>query len=127
MQPQSLEVGEIINGTYRIDGVLGRGGMGVVVAACHLGRGERVAIKFLSARNDDPKAVERFLREGQAAVKLRSDRVARMFEVGTREDGSPFLVMEYLEGQDVAAFLQKNGPVDIELACTIILEVCEAL
>jgi serine/threonine-protein kinase len=101
--------------------------MGVVVLAHHLGLDERVAIKFLTADVAlEPRTVERFLREGRAAVKIRGEHVARMMDVGTLEDGSPFLVMEYLEGQELAAKL-KEGPLPAELALSLVMQTCEAL
>src|SRR4051812_38881895 len=88
--------GEILAGKYRVERVLGQGGMGVVVAAQHVDLEERVAIKFLLA--DAPaSAVERFLREAKAAAKVKSEHVCRVHDVGRLESGEPYLVMEYLE------------------------------
>src|SRR5262245_55701808 len=107
-----IKVGEILAGKYKVEGVLGAGGMGVVVAARHLQLGERVAIKFLLpqalARDD---VVKRFLREAQAAARIRSEHVARVFDTGTFNNGAPYLVMEYLDGRDLSAVLRAGGPV----------------
>src|SRR5688572_29146032 len=82
--------GEIVAGKFRIDRILGEGGMGVVVEAHHLHLDERVALKFL--RRDaatKPDVVARFAQEARAAVKLKSEHVARVLDVGIREDGIP--------------------------------------
>jgi serine/threonine protein kinase len=126
--PSSLREGDIVAGKYRIDGVLGTGAMGIVVVACHLLLGEKVAIKFLlpqSLGNGD--AVARFLREAQTAVRIKNEHIAHVFDVATLEDGTPFIVMEYLEGSDLAAFLQQSGPLSVEQAVEFILQACEAI
>src|SRR6188768_767288 len=94
--------GQILAGKFRIERVLGQGGMGVVAA--HLQLDERVALKFLLPDAlINPEAVERFSREARAAVKIKSEHVARVSDVGTLESGSPYMVMEYLHGEDLAA------------------------
>src|SRR5512140_2218783 len=91
--------GTIIAGKYRVERVLGTGGMGIVVAAVHVQLDERVAIKLLRAeRAVTPQTAERALREARAAVKIQSPHVVRVLDVGALEDGSPFIVMERLEG-----------------------------
>jgi len=126
-QAASVSVGEILAGKYRIDRVLGAGGMGVVVAAHHLQLDERVAIKFLLpemlAQQD---AVMRFSREARAAVKIKSEHVARVTDVGTLETGAPYMVMEYLEGIDLAE-LVRRGPLPITQAVDFVLQACEAI
>ena len=101
--------GEILAGKYRVERVLGAGGMGVVVSALHLELDQRVAVKFLLAQIASPEAVARFVREARAAVKIRSEHVARVIDVGRLGDGAPYMVMEYLEGRDLAAQLT-HGP-----------------
>src|SRR3954471_8111306 len=92
-----VELGAELGGKYRIARLLGVGGMGAVVEARHLQLGEAVAIKFLL-----PRAVgrshqsARFFREARAASRLKSAHVARVFDVDQRNDGTPFIVMEYL-------------------------------
>ena len=119
--------GLLVADKYRIDSVIGEGGMGVVVAATHVGLDQRVAIKFLlpEARRN-AEAVERFLREARVAARVNSDHVARVSDVGTMNDGTPFLVMEHLDGADLDALL-KGGPLAVEEACEIALQACEAL
>src|SRR5690349_16497025 len=89
--------GEILAGKYRVERVLGAGGMGVVVAAHHLQLDERVALKFLLPEAvERPDAVARFEREARAAVKIKSEHVARVIDVGRLDSGAPFMVMELL-------------------------------
>lgn len=120
--------GDILAGKYRIDKILGVGGMGVVVAAHHIQLDDRVAIKFLlPAALANPDAVSRFAREARAAVKIRGEHVARVTDVGTLENGSPYMVMEYLEGSDLAGWLERTGPLPIEQAVEFVLQACEAI
>src|SRR4051794_13703941 len=92
--------GDILAGKYRVDRILGMGGMGVVVAVTHLDLHEPRAIKLmLPAALHDAEAVERFLREARASSRLRSDHVARVHDVGRLDGGAPYLVMECLEGE----------------------------
>src|SRR5689334_22193468 len=99
-----IEVGSVLRGKYRIERVLGQGGMGTVLSAWHQGLGQRVAIKLLQASMlQHPGIRERFAREAQAASQIRSDHVARVIDVDTLEDGVPFMVMEYLDGRDLAS------------------------
>src|SRR5690349_14436231 len=106
--------GDILAGKFRIDRVLGQGGMGVVVAAEHTTLRQKVAVKFLlpeaMARAD---ACDRFLREARAAVAIRSEHVARVTDVGTLESGAPYMVMELLTGTDLGVVLQQRGPLPV--------------
>jgi len=123
-----LKEGHILAGKYRIERVLGQGGMGVVVAATHLQLGERVALKFLLPHAlDNPEAVERFAREARAAVRIKSEHVARVSDVGKLENGAPYMVMEYLEGGDLSSWLQQQGPLAVEQAVEFVLQACEAI
>jgi eukaryotic-like serine/threonine-protein kinase len=120
--------GAIVAGKYRIERVLGEGGMGVVVAAVHLGLEQPVAIKFLLPEAMRSRvAVERFLREARVAAMIRSEHVARVHDVGTLEGGVPYIVMEQLVGRDLGQTLAANGALPIEEACEIALQACEAL
>ena len=120
--------GQILAGKFRIERILGQGGMGVVVAATHIQLDERVALKFLLPEAlSNPEAVARFAREARAAVKIKSEHVARVSDVGTLESGSPYMVMEYLDGQDLADWVRSSGamrPVD---AVEFVLQACEAI
>src|SRR5208283_84667 len=115
--------GDVLAGKYRVERVLGIGGMGVVVAAHHIQLDEKVALKFLlpdALKN--PEAVARFVREARAAVKIKSEHVARVSDVGQLENGSPYMVMEYLEGGDLSAWLKQRGAMQVELAVDFVLQ-----
>ena len=122
------EAGQTLAGKYRVEEVLGVGGMGVVVAATHLQLEQKVAIKFLlPAALLNPEVVERFAREARAAAKIRSEHVARVIDVGQLDDGAPYMVMEHLEGHDLAKHLELHGPLPVEDAVHFVLQACEAL
>nr|UXE44481.1 serine/threonine-protein kinase PknD [uncultured bacterium] len=130
MEPPDLEVqpGDVVAGKYRIERVLGHGGMGIVVRAHHIQLDEKVALKFLlpsALKRAD--VVSRFDREARAAVRIKSEHVARVTDVGHLESGAPYMVMEYLEGVDLGVWLRKGGPLPIEEAAELVLQACEAL
>ena len=118
---------EILGGKYRIERVIGLGGMGVVAAALHQRLGHRVAIKFLSASMQTPELVDRFLREGQAAVRIKSEHVASVLDVGVLDSGTPYLMMEHLIGVDLGEHLADGGPLQIAEAVDFTIQTCEAL
>ena len=125
---ESIEPGQILAGKFQIERVLGRGGMGVVVAAQHLQLGQLVALKFLlpeALRN--PEVTERFLREARAAVRLKSEHVGRVIDVGTLDDGAPYLVMEYLEGQDLDSFREEHERLPVAQVVSFVLQASEAI
>jgi eukaryotic-like serine/threonine-protein kinase len=98
------------------------------VAARHLQLDTKVAIKFLlPAMLASPEAVSRFAREARAAVKITGEHVARVFDVGTLETGAPYMVMEFLEGGDLAAWVQQRGALAIEMAVDFVLQACVAV
>src|SRR5271154_7216063 len=120
--------GDLLAGKYRVERVLGAGGMGIVVAARHIELDQLVAIKFVrdeAIASED--AVQRFLREARSAVKLKSEHVARVLDVGKLESGAPYMVMEYLEGSDLGKVLQDQGPVSLDCAADWILQAGEAV
>src|SRR5689334_9609749 len=96
--PSPVLPGQMLAGKYRVERILGTGGMGVVVAAKHVELNILVAIKFLLPHVlSNQTAVARFAREARAAVRIKSEHVARVSDVGTLETGAPYMVMEYLE------------------------------
>jgi eukaryotic-like serine/threonine-protein kinase len=119
--------GEIIGGKYRIERLLGQGGVALVFEATHLDLGHQVAVKRLRpeamARREP---VQRFLREARASAKLRGEHAARVFDVGTFGDAGPYIVMELLRGRDLAAVVAP-GPLDPGTAAEYLLQVCEAV
>ena len=122
------ETGQILAGKYLVEEVLGIGGMGVVVAAKHIQLDQKVAIKYLlPAALLNPEVVERFAREARAAAKIRGEHVARVIDVGQFDDGAPYMIMEHLEGHDLAKHLELHGPLPFEDAVRFLLETCEAL
>ncbi len=123
-----LQPGTLVAGKYRIERVLGRGGMGVVLEARHLELDQRVAMKLLlpeAMRNAE--AVERFVREGRASAKLSSPHVAKVFDVGRLDTGQPFLVMEFLRGRDLKALVEERGPQALPDVVRWVREAAEAL
>jgi serine/threonine-protein kinase len=126
--PTGVQEGDILVGKYRVERVLGSGGMGIIVAAQHLRLDQRVAIKFLAPEAfSDPAALVRFDREARAAAKIKSPHVAQVTDVGTLDDGTPYLVMEYLEGEDLAALLRRERSLPVAEAVDIVLQACEGI
>jgi serine/threonine-protein kinase len=122
------QAGEVVGGRFVVERVLGVGGMGVVVAAHHSHLDQTVAIKFL--RRDaakDELAVNRFLREARAAIALQSEHVVRVMDAGRLDDGLPYLVMEYLSGQDLDQVLERRGRLPLEEAVEYLLQAMEAI
>ena len=120
-----MDVGEIVAGKYRVDRVMGRGGMGIVVAADHLQLAQRVALKVLTPEAArEPAVVERFVREARASAQLRSEHVCRVSDVGSLADGSPYMVMELLDGQDLASVIAVHGALPIAIAVDYVMQAC---
>ncbi|MRG96831.1 serine/threonine-protein kinase [Polyangium spumosum] len=122
------EPGDVIADKYRVERVIGKGGMGIVVEAQHTTLPQRVAIKILlpeATKQGD--AVERFLREARAAVSIQSEHVARVMDLGTLASGLPYMVMELLTGADLHEVLKERGPLPITEAVDAILQASEAI
>ncbi len=123
-----VEIGEIIAEKYRVEQILGAGAMGVVVAARHVDLHELRAIKFmLPEALEDDTAVERFVREARSVVKLKSAHVAKVHDVGKLANGSPYIVMEHLEGKDLRSLAKERGPLPVEEVARYVIEACEAV
>jgi serine/threonine protein kinase len=123
-----VQAGDILAGKYRVERVLGVGGMGVVVAAMHMQLERRVALKFMLPEVlGDGAALERFQREARAAARLRSEHVARILDVGLLDTGSPYMVMEYLEGSDLAAILRSQGPLEVPVIADYVTQALDAV
>jgi eukaryotic-like serine/threonine-protein kinase len=102
--------------------------MGIVLAARHIALQEPVAVKFLSPElSANSEAVARFVREARAACRIKSEHVARVSDVGTLENGVPYLVMEYLEGHDLSQLLVQRGTLPPLEAVGFVLQACEAI
>ncbi len=120
-----LSAGQIVADKYRIDGVIGTGGMGVVVAATHVELDQRVAIKFLREVSDE--ALARFQREARLLVRLKGSHVARVIDVGALDDDTPYIVMEHLEGSDLASVVARRGKLPVDETVDYILQASEAV
>jgi predicted Ser/Thr protein kinase len=123
-----VDIGHVFLGKYRVEEILGVGGMGVVTKCMHMQLGELVAIKML--RKDvlnDQDAVERFMREAQAAAKLRSEYVARVIDVGRFEDNVPYMIMEFLDGHDLGELIDQRGSLPVPWAVEMMMQTAEAL
>jgi len=128
MDELPVRAGDLIADKYRVERLLGAGGMGVVVAARHTQLNHRVAVKLLrpeAAQRAEANA--RFLREAQASVKIQSPHIGRVLDYGTLASGVPYIVMEFLEGCDLAQVLQQSGPLPVPQAIEYVLQTCEAL
>lgn len=126
--PSHVKEGDVLAGKYRVEKILGAGGMGVVVAAKHMQLGQRVAIKFLLPHSlGNTEVMGRFQREAQAAAHITSEHVARVLDVGTLESGAPFMVIEYLQGRDLGSWLARSGALPIEQAVDFVLQAIEAI
>ncbi len=123
-----IQLGAVVADKYRVDRVIGFGGMGVVCHATHLELGTPVAIKFVREERDaDDRAVARLLTEARAAAQLRSQHACRVIDCGRLPSGSPYIVMEYLVGRDLRSLLETRGPLPVEEAVSFALQACEAL
>jgi serine/threonine-protein kinase len=124
----SINVGDVIDGKFRVLRVIGAGGGGVVVSAVHMHLDQQVAVKAM--RSDaarDTTLVSRFLREARAASRLKGEHVARVTDVGMPDNGTPYMVMEYLEGEELGSVLRRRGPLPVGEVATYMLQVCDAL
>ena len=125
---QSLETliapGAVIAGRYRVEGVLGRGGMGVVVSATQLVLERPVAVKLCMTAGANSEGIERFKREARHAACLESEHIARVMDVGTLPNGISYIAMERLVGSDLRQLLLDHGPLSIERAVDLILQAC---
>ncbi len=128
LAPAAPQLGEVVGDKFRVEAVLGEGGMGTVFAAHHVLLDQYVAVKLLSpelARQES--VVARFLREAKAAARLRSEHVARIMDVGSLPGGQPYIVMELLEGEDLEQRLTRAGPLPTSDAVDFILHALEAM
>lgn len=123
-----IEPGTVLAGKYRVERVIGKGGMGVVVEACHLALEERVALKFLLPDfANDPEHSTRFKREARASFRIKSEHVTRVTDVGELETGAAYMVMEFLLGQDLGHTVRESGPLPLSDAVDYVIQACEAI
>jgi len=120
--------GDVIDGKYVVERACGRGGLAVVLSAMHAGLDQRVAIKMLLPEwAGDNEVIERFLREGRAATRIKSEHVVRVFDVGKLETGAPYLVLEFLDGHNLDDVLRMWGPLPVPTAVDWVLQAAEAI
>ncbi|MBX3188353.1 MAG: protein kinase [Labilithrix sp.] len=128
---QALKPGSVIADKYRVEKELGRGGFGLVVRAVHLTLGQTVAIKVLTPNEAGDAAwhedAARFRREAQATAALRGEHIVRILDVDALDDGSPYLVMEHLEGETLHRRIHRGGPLAIAEAVDDALQILAAL
>jgi len=121
-------VGELLADKYRITRPLGEGGMGAVYEAQHALVGRRFAVKFLHAElASEPETLERFRREARTAGVMENENIVGVVDFGTAADGVPYLVMDYLAGEDLARLLRRDGPLAVARAVNIIIQACRGL
>ncbi len=122
-----MDVPQFIAGRFRIEGEIGRGGMGTVYRATHLGLQRSVAVKIIKFEYaNDPDVADRFMREARTMAKLRHPHAAMIFDAGNLPDGRHFIIMEFIEGETLSEAL-KGGRFSAERAVGIALEVCDVL
>ncbi len=120
-------IGKTIDGRYFIRRLIGRGGMGTVYEADHVGLDKRVALKFLSINKTDRDALARFRREAKIASRIVHEHVVHIYDVGTADADTDFIVMEFLEGRDLAVTLRELGPLSAMRTVSIIRKVLRGL
>jgi serine/threonine protein kinase len=121
-------VGKIIAGRYQLLRRIGKGGMGLVYEADHLGIGKRVAVKLLLDKyTDDEEVVARFQREARTASAIGDDHIVEVFDAGVTEDGRSYLVMELLLGHSLAEIAEATGPMPAVRAVPIVRQVLRGL
>ncbi len=121
-------LGTLLADKYRLDREIGRGGMGIVYAAHHETLGQHVAVKLLAVPGHaPPTVVDRFLREARAVVRLRSEHVVRVYDVGSLPGGIHYLVMDLLDGEDLMHRIQTRGVLPIEEAVDLLVQACAGL
>ena len=123
-----LAPGDLVAGKYKVDRVLGVGGMGAVFAAVDRATGERVALKcLLPIFCENIDVITRFLREGSATMRLQSEHIARVSATGALDSGVPYIVMEHLDGRDLRSVVKSSGPLEVKDAAGYVGQVCAAL
>lgn len=128
MSDSAFETGTVLLQKYRVEQVLGRGGMGIVLKARHIHLDEPVAIKLLHpTRAGNTDLLERFLREARAAVRLKGENICHVFDVGLIDDQAPYMVMEFMEGMDLDALVAAQGTLPPPLVADLVLQACAGL
>jgi serine/threonine protein kinase len=119
--------GSTLGGKYRLERKIGEGGMGSVWLGVHLSLGINVAIKFMARHLAETSDYASFEREARAAAQLRSEHIVRVYDHGITHDGLPYLVMEYLAGESLAAWIEQRGPLPPEAVASLVEQTARAL
>jgi len=127
MVDESLAIGDIVAGKYRVEELVGEGAMGRVYRARHLLLGRSVALKVLRASVETEERRTRFVREAKATMGLRSEHVVRVYDLGVLATNTPYMVLEYLEGTDLRTILAERGSLPVPEAVDYVLQACEGL
>ena len=127
LTPRDPLIGRVLDGRYRVLRRIGKGGMGNVYLAEHVLIGRRVAIKTLHESLCNPELIERFHREARAAATIGNDHIVDVTDMGCLDNGSHYLVLEYLEGSDLAFRVASRGPLEVAAAVGLMLQLCAAL
>ena len=123
-----MDVPQFIAGRFRIEREIGRGGMGTVYLATHLGLERPVAVKIIKREfAADPDVADRFLREARTMAKLRHPHAAMIFDAGSLPDGRHFIIMEFVEGETLSEALAREGRFSFHKAIQIATQVCDVL
>jgi hypothetical protein len=123
-----FQPGDVLAGKYVVEGFVGQGGTGIVLAARHTLLNQRVAVKLLHEHMTAlPEVATRFLREGQACAKLTSRHTTRVMDADRLATGRPFIVMEYLEGRDLRTVVKQDGPLAPQVAARHLIQTSAAL
>lgn len=123
-----MNPGDVFLGKYRIERMIRHEPMACVVAARHLDAGDFWSIKFLLPHMLDRADLrERFLHEARTIAQLRSEHAPRVHHFGEAPTGVPYMVLEYLDGTDLAAMVRSRGPLPIEESATYLLQACDAI
>lgn len=121
-------IGQTVDNRYAIVRLLGKGGMGAVYEARHTGTGRRVAVKVILGQSLQEDQSARFHREARAIGAVESEHIAQVFDTGRdRETGAPYIAMEFLEGEDVQALLDRLGPLPVDLSLRVAFQACRGL
>ena len=123
-----LHIGDVLGGKYRIDELIGQGGMGVVARATQLDLGREVAVKSLRPEvRGHAEVVERFYREARAASRIGGAHAVQVLDVGRTDSGDPYMVMELLLGEDLDRVIRRDGRQTLAVAVSLMVQACSGV
>ena len=122
----AVHLGRLIDGRYRVESIIGRGGMGVVYRARHEALDKFAAVKILLP-TEDPAVVERFRAEARAATAIGNDHIVDTVDFGQLEDGSTYFVMEFLEGRTLSKLIKAEGHIPLDRTLRIAKQIAEGM